>query len=109
MHVRITDAFAIAGRGISLTFETDAAVDLVLEINAAQRLIQPFPPPRRLTLRRLVGEVSTRPPLFPRRSGMQVIRSRAEFSAFIPLTSPVAIEVVLEAVDGSRATDTVTA
>ncbi|HET8621265.1 MAG TPA: hypothetical protein VFM27_20000 [Acidimicrobiales bacterium] len=106
VNIRITDVFAVAGRGVGMTFETDASDEMVLEVNAAQRLAQPFPPPRRLSVRGLVGDVPNRPPLFPGRPGIQVARSGGEYSAFVPLTSPVAIEVAIEAPDGSRVTDT---
>jgi hypothetical protein len=106
VNIQISDVFAIPGRGVGVTFQTDATDEMVLEINAAQRLVGPFPPPRRLSLRRLVGDVPRRTPLFPAGPGIQVFRSDGEFSAFIPLTSPVAIEVAIEAPDGSRVTDT---
>jgi hypothetical protein len=106
--VAITDAFAVAGRGIGLSFETDATDEMILEINAAQRLIHPLPPPRRLSLRKQVADVPTRRPVFPTRRpvfpipvGIQVLRSGRSFSAFIPLLPPVAIEVAIET-DGAR-------
>ena len=106
VSIRISDVFAIPSRGVVVTFETDATDEMVLEINAAQRLVRPFPPPRRLSVRGLVGDVPNRPPLFPGRPGIQVSRSGGEYSAFVPLTSPVAIEVAIESPDGSRVTDT---
>lgn len=105
VNLQITDVFSIVGRGIAMTFETDATDDMVLEINAAQRLARPFPPPRRLSMRSVVGDVPRRPTLFPGRPGIQVVRSLGEYSASIPLMSPVAIEVAIESADGSRITD----
>ena len=106
MNLSITDVFAILGRGIVVTFETDATDEMVIEVNAAQRLLRPLPPPRRLSVRGLVGDVPSRAPRFTGRPGIQVVRSGGEYSAFVPLGSPIAIEVTVETTDGSRVTDT---
>jgi hypothetical protein len=119
MTVRIVGTMVVVGRGVNVEFDCDASVDpadgIVLHIAAAQRLRRILPPPRRLSTRIALADVPDRPPLFPRARGIQVVRTRrpgeptSSYAAWIPLNRPVAIEIAVEAPDGSRATDTATA